>query len=429
MSKISKKIDEHYKNQDNLITTDALYKIVKEQLTPQAPPVKIEYDESGEVSYEDLFEEFEKNHLASFLETEPLEEKKAPLSSAKGEVMNIPLPKLVPTEAWGDPTSDAYKQLKPFVLRAAGASKSIEGRFEHLTRIFGKSETKIASPGRIISSLILLESFAAVLNSFSDSSAGFVFEGFLSALTFGKQVADKVEGSLPIEDIIAFDEDGPNGVPASLKLLKGRTERPHKRSPGKMVTDNPGTSIHGSFRNLVSYFDRYPAIDYIVALKTGKNNVEITSFQITRDNIIDVLSINSANDSILGWDTGSLRKAQGNWEELRPLLQQKARYSEKSQWAIKQNQFRDIDGFKSVATIDLSTENLAKLNQYWASQLNTIIINLFEGVESLSKNINSFFLSENRSVAKSRYGPGAIDNTKKIGKSMTGAMKDDDRER
>ena len=74
--------------------------------------------------------------------------------------------------------------------------------------------------------MIVAESFASILNSFSESSAGFVFEGFLAALTFGKQVTERTPTGLPIEDIIAFDQNGPNGRPASLKLLKGSTYRP-----------------------------------------------------------------------------------------------------------------------------------------------------------------------------------------------------------
>lgn len=415
--KVDDYINEYFNNKKNIIGADEIFEMIQEALGISNESLDV-VEELEDVDYEDLFEEFERKLGLDKL----LQERGPAPMKGKSESVTIPLPKLIPSESWGDPTSDAYEQIKPFVLRAAGAAKTIEGRFTHLTRIFAKGETKIVSPGRIISSLILLESLAAVLNSFSDSSAGFVYEGFLSALTFGRQVADKVEGSLPIEDIIAFSTDGPGGVPASLKLLRGRTEKVGKR--GGMVADVSGTDIHGSFRNLVSYFDRYPAIDYIVTLKTGDNNLEVTSFQINRDNFMEVLLNNPSNEKLF---VAPKKMAKiKNWNELKPYLLRSVEMTEKPQWALKQSQFRKIPSFKTIASIDLSTDNLKDLNEFWATQLDDIIINLFSNVEELSKNINSFFLTPDRKSAKSRFGPSAIGNTKEIGDSMTGALKEEE---
>ena len=118
--------------------------------------------------------------------------------------------------------------------------------------------------------------------------AGFVFEGFMAALTGGSQQADRVGGTLPIEDFVTGGGDN-----VSLKLL------------------SPNTGIHGSFTNLVDFlFVRgEPMIKYIVAYKTyegasagDKGSVgalEIWEFDITRENLTSFLAGGSRKTKML----------------------------------------------------------------------------------------------------------------------------------
>ena len=394
------------------------------------------------VTYDDVFEEFEKkNGICGHLLLSE-EKSKSPIKAKSGKSVTIPLPSYVPTESWGDPTSDAFKQIEPFVLRAAGASKDIKQKFDHLTRVLTTEEGKMESTGRIISSLILLESFASILNSFGDSSKGFVFEGFLAALTFGSQVSGKTATGLPIEDIIAFDPSGPDGRPASLKML------------------SPGTNIHGSFQNFIYFFDRYDSIDYIIATKKGNNELLIAKAEINKDNFVDTLlspkergaGANVANIRLLQKNRvyTKILKSKNNWDALRPLLYQtlgkdtpdplqnqisddaeeeqinEASGDKTSQWSLTQKQFSQLPTYEVITEIDLSTENLRKANAFWATKLSDNIVNLFTNVENLSKNVNQYFLDENRAKAKSMAAPAAIENTKEIGKSMTQEASDND---
>ena len=75
----------------------------------------------------------------------------------------------------------------------------------------------------VLNMLQIIEALQASLNDYNESSAGFVFEGFMAALTGGRQEAGRVGGTLPIEDFITGDNEN-----VSLKLL------------------SPNTPIHGS---------------------------------------------------------------------------------------------------------------------------------------------------------------------------------------
>ena len=382
-------------------------------------------DDYDEDMFDDLFEEFERNLLQS---NSSLLAEKAALDVGEGkESITIQLPKFTVTEAWGDPTSDAFNQIKPFVLRAAGKGKTYEEKFNHLQRMFEGKKTKITSPGRILATLILLESWVAIIRDFSPSAAGFLFEAFLAAMTFGEQVSEVEGGSLPIEDIIAFGT-GPDGQPASLKLLK------------------KSTSIKGSYKNLIEYFTKNNAIDYIVAYKLGtdedinKGNLKlrIMKYEVNRENFINFLLSGSGNNKKLlgpGMEEGDLnntidRISQMGWEDLEAHLinTTTARgVTDKTQWQISRPQFDNLDGVVELASVDLTTETMSKMNTYWAEQLGSQIRDLFGSVAALSENINKFFLDSNRQGAKSGARM-AIKDTEDIKSNIAGTVKEEETE-
>jgi hypothetical protein len=181
----------------------------------------------------------------------------------------LSLPKFSPNESWGDPNSVDRKTVNK-IFSVVGGDATIEAKLKFIQRI-AEPDNQITSPRRIISTLIILESLSAAINSFSASAAGFVFEGFLSALFRGRQEAEiSDKGNLPIQDFIAFSELG-GGTPVSLKLL------------------NQTTNIHGSYTNLVDALDEFAAMIYLVARKDGES-IALEEFVLDRDNFIDAIS-------------------------------------------------------------------------------------------------------------------------------------------
>jgi len=430
--------------------------------------------DEDESFYESLFEEFEASRKS---QKSLVSEKKESVNElAQKSSITIPLPRFVPNESWGEPGSADFETIRKFVLKATGAEKDIKKKFAKLVRPFS-TDSAVKSPGRMISSMVLIESLASILKSFSESPAGFVFEGFLAALTFGKQIAEKTPTGLPIEDIIAFDPDGPNGVPASLKVLKGRTKRAHAppamAAKGHTAVSNAGTGIHGSYQNLVYFFDRYDAIDYIVALKRGQDSdqLQILSFMMTRDNLVDIFFA-TGNDRLFGDFSSKIKKAKGDWSKLRPLLYYSLRQEwetgekedtakkvrrpqqddpegdetfidkdfddsgkmrealvqegKETQWTIEQKDLFKLKGkgafLREIAILDLSTENLVKQNAIIAEKLGDEVGSLFENVKFLSDNINEYFTSDNREEAKKFYGPDASLAAQDIGEEMLGIV-------
>tara|TARA_Y100000593_G_scaffold91895_1_gene181924 strand:+ start:209 stop:1975 length:1767 start_codon:yes stop_codon:yes gene_type:complete len=130
----------------------------------------------------------------------------------------------------------------------------------------------------ILSSLGALKILQETIDDFNESTAGFTFEAFLSGLLGGKQVTDKVGGTLPIEDCMFFvdPKTGEGGQPVSLKLLTGT---------------GASTLVKGSIKNLLGFFQRpdiaavanEKGIEYIVAVKFSDKGLGIYSFNIRPD--------------------------------------------------------------------------------------------------------------------------------------------------
>ena len=118
------------------------------------------------------------------------EEEKISSDSSKAERFVLSLPKFTPTEAWGDPNSMERGQIQK-IFDTVGGGATITEKLQFLNDSIENPKGGIKSPRRIISTLILLESIKAVIGSFGDAPAGFVFEGFMAGLLRGKQVAGR----------------------------------------------------------------------------------------------------------------------------------------------------------------------------------------------------------------------------------------------
>jgi len=383
------------------------------------------------------------------------------MAADKAKEFVLSLPKFTPTEAWGKPDSIERQQITK-LFNAIGGGRSIEGKLKFLQRIAAE-DSKITSPRRIISSIIILECLKAVINSFNAASAGFVFEGFLSALLQGSQEAEvSAKGNLPIQDLIAFtDSDKP--VPISLKLL------------------NKTTNIEGSYTNLVDGLDEFGEMVYIVARKDGEA-IAIEKFRFDQNNFIDALSTSARGGTTKGLNLFQLPKmspqesvdkikAAESWPEKYALLQYTAGYSERirkkraaaeaeqqaaqenpeseeapnaelaaqrdlneaikeewnllleksggTQWHISPKQLVTYDfvEYESLGDLPYTEEKIVQIARMHMNKLNEEVMQLFNATKELSDNINRYFLIEKRSSAINS-GEKAIQDSIEIQKTL-----------
>ncbi len=383
------------------------------------------------------------------------------------------LPKFTPTESWGDPNSIERQQITK-LFNAIGGGRSIEGKLKFLQRITNEN-TKITSPRRIISSIIILECLKAVITSFNASSAGFVFEGFLSALLQGTQEAEvSAKGNLPIQDLIAFSESD-NPVPISLKLL------------------NKTTNIEGSYTNLVDGLDEFNEMVYIVARKDPEaGGIAIEKFRFDQNNFIDALSTSARGGRTKGANLFQLPnktaeqsiailKAADSWPEKYNLLQYTAGYSERirkkrelaaktdkeaqqnpdsedamkaqlaaksdlseaikeewnmltekvggTQWHISPAQlitFNFVE-YQQLGELPYTEEAILSVARMHMNKLNQEIMELFTATKDLSDNINRYFLVEKRTSAINS-GEQAIKDSLLIQQSLQAQLDEPDDE-
>ena len=350
-------------------------------------------------------------------------EEQEPVKAEKGIQFLLSLPKFTPSEAWGEPNHAARKQIEAYIRGIGG--KGLSGKIEYLKSL-QEPDNRIRSPRRIISTLVVLESLSSCLNSFSASSAGFVFEGFLAALLGGRQVADPVGGNLPIEDIVAFSTDELDvdaGTPMSLKLL------------------SPGTNIKGSFTNLANAMDKYDEMVYVIAVKRGGTDdpsaaIEIAQFSITKDNLASVVM--QRNSKLLkpkkatthyelkGYspqDVADDYPGRTTWEERYKLLQDVEGYTKTvkeakggTQWYLTQADLAkmgDTIGYKTIGVLELTPDALMKTATMYVDILGDTVTELFQAVQDLSENINEYFVNKSRDVAINK-GTEAIQNAQTI---------------
>ena len=186
-----------------------------------------------------------------------------------------------PTEQAGKFDTDERRRFQKYI------SKNIKGetlaeKISAINRVAQGEINEDAAISEILASLGALKMLQQTLDDFNESTAGFLFEAFLSALLQGTQVTDRVGGTLPIEDCMFFvnPKTGEMGQPVSLKLL------------------STTTMIEGSIENLLGFFRRpeiaqvanEKGIEYIVATKTKGQRLDVYSFNITPNNFFQWIS-------------------------------------------------------------------------------------------------------------------------------------------
>jgi len=168
------------------------------------------------------------------------------LAADKGKILD--LFKLQISENWGKLDTVERQELERIVRTATAGQTTVAGRLmkieEQMTQLREGTLGKIKNPRRILSQIILLETFNRLFKGFQPSPAGFINEGLLSVFYGSTQEeAGEANKAFQIGDVIAAD-----GSPISVKT----------KIDGKAIVDgsikNLYHSLNGSSTGKV-YFD------------------------------------------------------------------------------------------------------------------------------------------------------------------------------
>tara|TARA_R110002020_G_scaffold33769_1_gene102622 strand:+ start:9959 stop:11389 length:1431 start_codon:yes stop_codon:yes gene_type:complete len=203
-----------------------------------------------------------------------LTEMSMPAKDAEGKAIDIKLPTLKFTEDWGKPDNDDRVRIERYMKNIAG--DSIAAKLDGLRNILDGS-VKDAGVGVILSTLIMIEILSTLAGDereFTESAAGFIFEGFLAGL-FGGQ-------SVQIVDV--GDDDEQTGKPITDVILGGRHY--------SLKLLGPTTAVKGSWKNMIGHFekDEPGEIVYLDARRTKDGNLHFSEFVITLPTFLQIFA-------------------------------------------------------------------------------------------------------------------------------------------
>jgi len=227
------------------------------------------------ITLDELFELFEEVENSGIL----LERKQA--KPDKSQLLN--LFKLQISENWGKQDTVERQELSRIVQAATAGKKDVIERLtiieEQMDKLRQGTLGKIRNPRRILSQIILLETFNRLFKSFQAAPAGFINEGLLSVFYGGfQEEAGEANKAFQIGDVIAED-----GTPISIKTkIKG-----HAMVDGSIK--NLYHSINGSPTQKV-YFDIF-----LKEAKEGKNGSHVGKLTFMRF-FVDSTNINNFLD-------------------------------------------------------------------------------------------------------------------------------------
>ena len=218
---------------------------------------------------------------------------------SKGKEIDIKLPTLKYTEDWGKPDNEDRERIERYMKNIEGTD--LKTKLKNLNDILSGS-VKDADVGTILSTLIMIEILSTLAGDereFTESAAGFIFEGFIAGL-FGDesvQITDAADSEeqvgKPITDVIL------NGRHYSLKLL------------------GPNTALKGSWTNMVGHFKDPRTNGEIIYLdaRREKGGLSFSEFRITLRDYMKIFS-----DPFKKYESASTKDIVVDAEGLSPTL-------------------------------------------------------------------------------------------------------------
>tara|TARA_Y100000034_G_C6826565_1_gene372709 strand:+ start:142 stop:1155 length:1014 start_codon:yes stop_codon:yes gene_type:complete len=295
-----------------------------------------------------------------------------------GKNFTLTLPKLRISEQWGTPGSEDRKIIEMFTAQIQGSN--LHEKINSLNEFISKCDEACISTkdvSEILGSLVFLDSLAAIIYDFNATTAGFLFEALISALLGSGSSQVPTGGQGIYQDTTDVIDE--RGRPMSLKFYK-------------LDPDNPKGYITAAVRNLrVSIIKHGQPMIYLLGLKNTKNN-KINSVDFYE------VSIGSKADDIEGqFDVKDMNIPM-------KMIVQGEIYTEVEDWK-KPDVFHRMPGDAQkdryfIGSLQFgSREDLIKIAQNYADRLGDVLLEIYEQLDHLTNNINTYFLENKKEFA------------------------------
>ncbi len=284
----------------------------------------------------------------------------------------LSLPKLQISEKWGTPGSDDRKIIEMFTSKIKGST--LDDKITSLNNFISKCDKACAQTkdvSEILGSLVFLDALAAIMHDFNATTAGFLFEALMSALVLGNQIPTGGQG---IHQDTTDMLDG-QGRPMSLKFYQAKG-------------GNPSGYVRAAVPNLkASILKHGTAMNYLVGLKVSEGG-KIHSVDFYE------VSVGYAKEGIDGqFDLKDI--AQGGIPMR--LIVQGGRYvpDRDGDGHTLPGDFQEGRYFKGSLKLG-SRQDVVKIAENYADRLGDILLEIYEQIDLLNKNINSYFLENDK---------------------------------
>ena len=342
-------------------------------------------------------------------------ERRGKTIKAKVEEKVLPIPYPTITAAWGKPGNADRAEVETLLARVA-TGPTWQAKINNLNKFVESCKGKAAclnqADSTILSKLMALDIIVSIVYDFDPSTSGFLFESLMATLIGGtsEQVAasqsrsDEETGD--ISDVILLNK------PFSLKLLRKKA-----------------SSIDGSYRDLIgSIIKHQQPISYLVALKETDAELPIIRFYeftigssaIVQNEVGDwVHDLSRTGEGPYGGyidvDNPDLKVIKGTKFHVPTAILKKTtadmRVKKKGQkkggkeidpqLVRRQKAFQALEFSKETEVLNIGTkESLETLANSYTEQIHEDITTIYNSLESLTKNINSYLIGSKVSAGE-----------------------------
>ena len=303
--------------------------------------------------------------------------------------LTLPIPQI--SEKWGDPSSIERQEVEKLLARVARGG-TIEAKIDKINNFVNSCKGDDAAAcarlatSTILSRLMALEIFSAIVYDFGASTQGFLFEVFMAAM-LGKDaqqvIATQQRSKGERGDIADILDIG--GEPMSLKFFKGG-----KRGGSK--------AIGGSIEDLINSIVKYgKPMSYLVAIKeTGEGG--------------DVSAIAFYKFTIGASSTEAYPLKPELTKGIDIDIFAKPSWTKETKFEIpvtiltgKKKETRLIGG--PIAVLNFGSQaDLKQVANNYAEQLGTDVTTVYNALEDFSKNINRYLIRNSQKSGEAAVG-------------------------